>query len=66
MQPKHRGHAIIHMHKIAPLFPIRDTFAVRGEKGCGLSGHDLVEFMQHHTRHAALMVFIRAIDIEET
>jgi hypothetical protein len=56
---------ILHVHEIAQLLTVLVVGAVAAEELHAARGADLVEGVEHHAGHAALVVFVRAIHVEE-
>ena len=64
-QPQDHVCDIAHPDEVPPLRPVRQARPVAGEQAGGLAGRDLVPLHLHDRDHAALMILVRAIDVEE-
>jgi len=64
-EPADDGDRIVHVDEIAPLLAVGDARPVRLEQPDRTARLGVVETLGHETHHLALVVFVRAEDVEE-
>ena len=64
-QPAQHRDGVVDIDEIAALVAVGDAVAVRLEQPDRLAGLGVVEHLGQHARHVTLVIFVRAVDVEE-